>query len=126
MIWGCQWDVMCNFVADSNHSITDSSTWGNYQTTDVKSSDGSTIIKPSGSSTKLETGQTTFTMAKKIYDIAGNCYEWSQEAYDTYPRAFRGGYYSTYGSNYPASYRSSAYPAYSVDNLSSRPSLYIK
>lgn len=91
MIWGCQWDVVCNYIAeDSTYSITDSSTWGNYNNTEVKSSDGETTIKPSGTGTRLNTGVTTFTMAKNIYDIAGNCREWTQEAYGTIGRAIRG------------------------------------
>ena len=91
MIWGCQWDVVCNYIAeDSTYSITDSSTWGNYNNTEVKSSDGNTTIKSSGTSTRLNTGVTTFTMAKNIYDIAGNCWEWTQEAYNTDFRADRG------------------------------------
>lgn len=91
MIWGCQWDVVCNYIAeDSTYSITDSSTWGNYKNTEVKSSDGNTTIKSSGTSTRLNTGVTTFTMAKNIYDIAGNCWEWTQEACDAYNRAGRG------------------------------------
>ena len=83
MIWGCQWDVVCNYIAeDSTYSITDSSSWGNYNNTEVKSSDGNTTIKSSGTSTRLNTGVTTFTMAKNIYDLAGNCLEWTQEAYE--------------------------------------------
>ena len=126
MMWGCQWDVMCNYVADSKHSITDSSTWGNYKTTDVKSSDGSTIIKANGTSQRLETGVTTFTMAKNIYDIAGNCFESTQEAYYTFRRAYRGGIYSLGGSGYPASYCDIDIPTFSSDYYSSRPQLYIK
>lgn len=91
MIWGCQWDVVCNYIAeDSTYNITDSSTWGNYRNTEVKSSDGNTTIKYSGASTRLNTGVTTFTMAKNIYDIAGNYYERTQEAYFTISRAGRG------------------------------------
>ena len=92
MIWGCQWDMVCNFIANygEKKNINDSSTWGNYKTTDVTSSDGSTIIKANGTSTKLDTGVTTFTMANKIYDIAGNCVEWTQEAYLTNYRDHRG------------------------------------
>ena len=95
MIWGCQWDVTCNWIASNGEqkSITDSSTWGNYKTTDVYSSDGSKIIKASGTSTKLNTGVTTFTKANNIYDLAGNCSEWTQEAYNTNNRCNRGGYF---------------------------------
>ncbi len=57
MIWGCQWDVTCNFIENKGDqkSITDSSSWLN-----------------------------------NIYDFAGHCYEWTQEANDS-GRTRRGG-----------------------------------
>ncbi len=107
MIWGCQWDVTCNFIANKGDkkSITDSSSWGNYRETSVKADDGTTEIKASGTSSILNTGKTTFTMANNIYDLAGNCYEWTQEAFDPLYRAHRGGDYINLGSDDPASHR---------------------
>ena len=108
MIWGCQWDVTCNFIANKGDkkSITDSSSWGNYDGTSVKADDGTTELKASGTRAKLNTGKTTFTMANNIYDLAGNCSEWTQEASYTNYRAYRGGFYGHDGSSTPASYRS--------------------
>ena len=82
MIWGCQWDVTCNFIANKGDKkdITNSSSWGNYYSTSVKADDGKTEIKANGTPAKLNTGKTTFTMANNIYDLAGNCWEWTQEA----------------------------------------------
>ena len=110
MIWGCQWDVTMNWLISSgaktsNEVNKDSSSWGNYNNTLVKADDGTTEIKASGKSTKLNTGKTTFTMANNIYDLAGNCYEWTQEAYLIGLRANRGGDYSSNGSYIPASIR---------------------
>ena len=112
MIWGCQWDVTCNFIANKGDkkSITDSSSWGNHYNTSVKADDGTTELKASGTSSKLNTGKTTFTIANNIYDLAGNCQEWTQEADSADGRAVRGGDYSYNGSNRPASYRSSVGP----------------
>ena len=98
MIWGCQWDITMNWLISSgaktsNEVNTDSSSWGNYNKTSVKADDGTTEIKASGTSKKLNTGKTTFTMANNIYDLAGNCYEWTQEASNTDRRAARGGIY---------------------------------
>ena len=107
MIWGCQWDVTCNFIANKGDkkSITDSSSWGNYKGTSVKADDGTTEIKASGTSAKLNTGKTTFTMANNIYDIAGNVWEWTQEANNPNFRVDRGGGYDSNGSDFPASSR---------------------
>ena len=110
MIWGCQWDVTMNWLISSGAKTSDevnkdSSSWGNYQETSVKADDGTTEIKASGTSAKLNTGKTTFTMANNIYDLAGNVYEWTQEASDTYVRASRGGNYPNNGSRDPASDR---------------------
>ena len=110
MIWGCQWDVTMNWLISSgaktsNEVNTDSSSWGNYNNTSVKANDGTTVLKANGTPAKLSTGKTTFTMANNIYDLAGNCYEWTQEANYTYSRAYRGGNYVYNGSNSPASDR---------------------
>ena len=118
MIWGCQWDVTCNFIANKGEqkSITDSSSWGNYKGTSVKANDRTTVLKASGDEQKLNTGVTTFTMANNIYDLAGNCWEWTQEANDTIGRASRGGGYYDSGSSYPASYRDSGGPGNGNDS----------
>ena len=110
MIWGCQWDITMNWLISSGAKTSDevnkdSSSWGNYNNTLVKADDGTTEIKASGKDQKLNTGKTTFTMANNIYDLAGNVYEWTQEAFITDLRASRGGSYFVDGSNYPASGR---------------------
>ena len=110
MIWGCQWDVTMNWLISSGSKTSDevnknSSSWGNYEGTSVKADDGTTEIKASGDVQVLNTGKTTFTMANNIYDLAGNCWEWTQEAYGTFGRAGRGGCCINYGSGNPASVR---------------------
>ena len=107
MIWGIQWDVACDFIANKGDkkNIKDSSAWGNYFYTSVKADDGTTELKASGTSAKLNTGKTTFTMANNIYDLAGNCWEWTQEAGNTASRACRGGDYNDDGSGNAASAR---------------------
>ena len=115
MIWGCQWDVTMNWLISSgakksNEVNTDSSSWGNYRNTLVKADDGTTEIKASGDVKVLNTGKTTFTMANNIYDLAGNCYEWTQEAGYARVRASRGGVYGDRGSSSPASSRGSDSP----------------
>ena len=115
MIWGCQWDVTMNWLISSGAKTSDevnvdSSSWGNYKNTSVKSDDGITEIKMSGTEKILNTGRTKFTMANNIYDLAGNCWEWTQEAKDIDYRACRGSIYSGIGSKYPATCRKTCCP----------------
>ena len=101
MIWGCQWDATCDFIATKGEqrSITSSSAWGNYE-----------------NSEKKDTGSNEEWKANNIYDIAGNCYEWTQEAISTSYRASRGGYGSNSGSNNPASGRYGSIPTSSSND----------
>ena len=96
MIWGCQWDATCDFISKKGEqkSITNSSTWGNYRDN-----------TETGKGTKQITGYSEAWKANNIYDIAGNCYEWTQEANRADCRVGRGGYYNVNGSLNPASNR---------------------
>ena len=119
MIWGCQWDVTCNFIANKGDkkSITDSRSWGNYMDSrgDAKATvtedDGSTIDK---NGSKQNTGYSEYWKANNIYDLAGNCFEWTQEANLDGGRACRGGHFDDYGSSYPAPGRGGSNPDYSI------------
>ncbi len=131
MIWGCQWDETMNwlkntkFKDNTNAVDVDSSSWGNYTDVNVKASDGETELKASGTSKGLETGITTYTMANKIYDLAGNYIEWTQEAFNTDLRVFCGvGYvYPAFG--HPASGRGGDSPDNCNFNYSARATLYV-
>ena len=117
MIWGCQWDVTMNWLISSgaktsNEVNTDSSSWGNYKDALVTANDRTTVLKASGEEQKLNTGVTTFTMANNIYDLAGNIWEWTQEANLAFARAGRGGDFSRNGSNMSASERGVSVPFY--------------
>ena len=61
-----------------------------------------------------------------IYDIAGNEYEWTLEKSTraNIPCTVRGGYYTAFGSNIPASDRFYDSATYSNKNISFRPALY--
>ena len=114
MIWGLQWDATCNWLASSGFSITNSSTWGNYSNNTAD-----------GHGTEQNTGFSESWKANNIYDFAGNCYEFTQEAYNTYRRASRGGLCSFSGSVIPASYRFNSDPT-NIDGVyCSRPTLYL-
>ena len=82
MIYGVQWDATMDwlkatkFQTDTSKVDGDSSSWGNYR-----------------SGSKIDTGSNTTYEANGIFDLAGNCYEWTQEAYSTNYRVIRGGDY---------------------------------
>lgn len=98
LTYGCQWDAMCRYIGDSQ------------RTTKTKS--------------KLElTGSVEKDVSKNIYDLAGNCCEWTMEAYSTYYRFLRGGDYNNAN---PVSSRNGNFPTLYYGNLSFRPTLYIK
>ena len=115
MIWGLQWDATCNWLANSDprYSITNSSTWGNYKN---NTADGHGSLQ--------NTGYSESWKANNIYDFAGNCDEFTQEASYTDDRASRGGYFNWDGSVFPASFRGISLPA-NYGNAGSRPTLYL-
>ena len=124
MIYGNQWDEVMSwlktteFASDPSKVDSDSSSWGNYST--------STGAAATNSGEKRPSGYNEAWQANNIYDLAGNCYEWTQEAYFTFFRVYRGGYYSYGGSDTPASDRNGSHPDVSNSRFSSRPALYIK
>ena len=122
MIWGCQWDVTCKWLEDHNYDINNSSAWGNYSDS-VSPANGGNYEQ----NNKKNTGSNENWKANNIYDLAGNCREWTQEANSTVYRAYRGGRYYSSGSGYPASYRYGSDPDGSSSySIASRASLYIK
>ena len=128
MIWGCQWDVTCKWLEDHNYDINNSSAWGNYSNYNTANNyaEGSEKYE-AGAGEKQNTGSSENWKANNIYDLAGNCREWTQEASSTTVRALSGGSYYSDGSDVPASYRGSYFPGISSgDYVASRASLYIK
>ena len=98
LCYSSQWDAMCRYIGDSNRTT------------------------PEKDSPEL-TGSVTIDVSKNIYDLAGNCREWTLEAIGSISRVYRGG---DYNNDDPVSSRGSNYPIYTYDSLSFRPSLYVK
>ena len=79
MVYGNQWDEIMSwlkttvFKDDTGKVDTDSSSWGNFS-----DSQGNAAVD--GYGTKQITGYSEFWKANNIYDLAGNCFEWTQEA----------------------------------------------
>ena len=95
---GASWDSMLDFIKDSSHSVTDSTTWGNYLNSETytinrgkyaiySSSTGfgnfqdvvNKYSKEKNTYILLTTGATERNSSKNIYDVAGNCIEWTTE-----------------------------------------------
>ena len=72
-----------------------------------------------------KTGDKEEYSVKNIYDMAGNVWEWTMEAYDTDYRVFRGGYYGSSRDNYPASFRGYGYPDLGYYGIGFRVTLYL-
>ena len=127
MIWGIQWDLTCDFISKKGEkkSITNSTTWGNYNNSTGNAAVMEGTAKKYGS--KQVTGYSEYWKANNIYDFAGNCWEWSQEAIRIINRTHRGGVYGQDGLSEPASIRSYSWASYSNgSDLGSRPTLIIK
>ena len=156
LITGTQWDMMMKFLSDSsNYSDMKSTQWGNYDnvsltnlrgyytnvntsnasTDGFKSAEGFTTNSGTSSWVILTTGSTEQVLRKGLYDVAGNLWEWTQEAsymanlgyntsYNTYN--LRGGSFTYAYASYPACYRVYVYAPSTGTNHGFRPVLYIK
>ncbi len=107
---GACWDSMLDFIKDLNHSVTNSTTWGNYKNSETFeitrgayavfntsnytlgsfNNVGSKYSKTKDTTILLTTGATERNCSKNIYDVAGNCYEWTTESNSSSNRVYRG------------------------------------
>ena len=111
MLWGCQWDATLRWMQTSSNSEV-----ANFPT----NSEG----KGNYSGSKKATGSNSDYAVNNIYDMAGNVFEWTMEAFYTNSRAKRGGSCSGTASEAPASLRAGIYPTDSYYGC--RSTLYIK
>lgn len=144
LCYGVQWDAAMKFVADSTHSTSDSTNWGNYKNnawtidrttasytdrTNAATGSWTKIIsnkrKTNSESILLTTGASDTFKAKNIFDLAGNVSELTMEAYNSTSRVNRGGNYGVFGSGYPASSRSRDLTTSSNYYLGFRSALYL-
>ena len=107
---GACWDSMLDFIKDREHSVMDSRTWGNYSNSETFeitrgsyavydtsnytlgsfNNVGSKYSKMKDTSILLTTGATERNCSKNIYDVAGNCWEWTTESVSSGYRVSRG------------------------------------
>ena len=103
--WNPSTTAITNFVDSSRNKI-------------VQSSDGNGILVTTGTSEKNK--------VMNIYDVAGNVLEWTLEktSATSHPCAYRGGYFSLTGSNFPAAGRVNDTTGYSGGSIGFRVSLF--
>ena len=125
MIYGCQWDETMSwlkrtkFVGEEEKVDEDSRSWGNYK-------DSTSPANVSGYGSEQNTGYSENWSANKIYDLAGNYLDWTQEAFATFYRMNRGGNcYLDAGYLYPGSDRYGDEPNPTYSDPSARATLII-
>lgn len=77
MICGMQWEAVCEWLENSGYNVQNSELWGNYEDDDEEKR----VLQETGSNEKYK--------ANNIYDFAGNCAEWTQEASNVIHRTAR-------------------------------------
>ncbi len=120
LMYGVQWDATVRFLKINYPGIEkDSTRYGNYGT---YNSSGNLV-----SGSKINTGSNDRYKLNEIYDLAGNCWEWTMEATASVGRVLRGGDYAYSGAYNPVSYRlCNDRLTYSYGESSFRLALYIK
>ena len=117
MLWGCQWDATMRWMQTSTKPEV-----ANFPT----NSEGKGNYKDTNGNAPIPTGSNNSYAVNNIYDMAGNVYDWTIEAYDTNYRVDRGATYINTGSSSPASNRGYSYPTYSDSYNGCRSTLYVK
>lgn len=123
IITGSLWDETLDWIVSSGATNSEgttltyqlvgsnSTTFGNYYnaTFNYIAKDAemptATETKAISTNTRIPTGSAEYTKTNNIYDMAGNVWEWTTEAYSTYGRVCRGGYCNINGSSIPVAYR---------------------
>ena len=142
LINGAAWDRTLNWLEETNAvtraELFDSTSWGNYRnskfnfigkySTDDEDNFTETTASTQKSENKsylLGTGVTDYTKKNNIYDLAGNCWEWTTESDSSSLRVSRGGNYRSTGFGNPASLRYGSSADNSTYSFSFRSALYV-
>ena len=113
MIWGSQWDQIMIWMKDVPSKYTNSIYTGKfYITNSVGMGNFGTISGVNdGYPNTLSPANAGCFEVKNVFDLAGNVYDWTLEAYNTGNRVYRGGRFNTTNSSYTgAGNRDYTYP----------------
>ena len=116
LLTGKAWDTVCHWIK-SDDELKDSRTYGNYNNSLAPANENSGTRRTAGFNENWK--------VKNIYDLAGNVWEWTSEAYSSL-FINRGGSYNVVGSVNPVSYRSSNNASNANGSIGFRSRLYIK
>ena len=116
LLTGKAWDTVCHWIK-SDDELKDSRTYGNYYNSLAPANENSGTRRTAGFNENWK--------VKNIYDLAGNVWEWTSEAYSSL-FINRGGSYNVVGSVNPVSYRNYSNASNQNDYLGFRSRLYIK
>ncbi len=120
MIWGSQWDQIMIWMRTVSNETTYAGTRPFY----VINSQGMGNFGTSAGGTG-SIANTGYYAVKNIYDLAGNVYDWTLEAYNANIRIPRGGVYGNTNSSYTrAAYRFNNDPCSPITYFGSRSTLY--
>ena len=119
MIWGCQWDATLRWMQTSSNSEV-----ANFPTNSTGKGNYSGI---QGDTNKaIPTGSNSSYSVNNIYDMAGNVFDWTLEAYYDYGRILRGGCGNNPASSNEAGNHKFEYLTISSSYYGCRATLYIK
>ena len=133
ILWEIQRDEVKKWLIDTenkdNEQMLDGISWGNFNNSEFEYEDtsGATVLKKSGTITKIPSGSTEYTKSNNIYDFVGNVMEWTMSVVFESNRNLQGGYYCTKGEDIQYETYNEALSPHSSDfYMGSRATLYIK
>jgi len=131
LCYGVQWDTALNFIDPGYTGYAKDSTGMGWHSDNYNSTtNGNTKSNPN-----LMTGEDLIystepgvvkNKQKNIYDMAGNVWEWTMEAYETTNRVIRGGGITNLGTDYSASIRIYTDPWNCYNGIGMRLALYVE
>ncbi len=117
IIWGNQFDRTLMWLIESRNKTKEevsnnSLSWGNYKNATFQYIDENGMLKEKreGIGILIPTGNSEYTKANNIYDLAGNVTDWTMEAGNVNGRSGRGNHYQDSITNVYASFRYASIP----------------